>query len=180
MLENMTVLNTTSRIYVYLSLSGLLYEMLGSAKSDLKSWKVLIMDKVTVKVMSHSCKMADITDQGVSLVEDLFQRRQPLPSMDAIYFIQPSKEKAYVFFCSPVPKEFVNHIKSDTSVLPHIGALREMNLEYFPIDSQAFVTDQEIAMDELFGNIENSGRVDACLNLMATRMATVFALLKTC
>ena len=24
------------------------------------------MDKVTVKVMSHSCKMADITDQGVS------------------------------------------------------------------------------------------------------------------
>lgn len=28
--------------------------------------QVLIMDKVTVKVMSHSCKMADITDQGVS------------------------------------------------------------------------------------------------------------------
>lgn len=24
------------------------------------------MDKVTVKVMSHSCKMADITDQEVS------------------------------------------------------------------------------------------------------------------
>lgn len=135
--------------------------------------QVLIMDKVTVKVMSHSCKMADITDQGVSrtlnyiylflfivsfimwnivshflvcgmchskfcsnifhyfviivlsassipsllsfpifsiirclclwwlvvnssftaVVEDLFRRRQPLPSMDAIYFIQPSKEK---------------------------------------------------------------------------------------
>lgn len=28
--------------------------------------QVLIMDKVTVKVMSYSCKMADITDQGVS------------------------------------------------------------------------------------------------------------------
>lgn len=28
--------------------------------------QVLIMDKVTVKVMSHSCKMADITDQEVS------------------------------------------------------------------------------------------------------------------
>lgn len=28
--------------------------------------QVLIMDKVTVKVMSNSCKMADITDQGVS------------------------------------------------------------------------------------------------------------------
>lgn len=78
--------------------------------------------------------------------------------------------RAFVFFSSPVPKEFINHIKGDTSVLPRIGALREvgvfilflkasaiydiyrqsffpsshfafldllqMNLEYFPIDSQ--------------------------------------------
>lgn len=116
---------------------------------------VLIMDKVTTKVMSSSCKMADITDEGISLVEDLYRRRQPLPSLDAIYFIQPSKEnvvmflsdmsgrvplykKAFVFFSSPIPKDLVNHIKSDTSVLPRIGALREMNLEYFPVDSQVF------------------------------------------
>ncbi|KAL0538461.1 hypothetical protein IC582_027482 [Cucumis melo] len=174
----------------------LLYEMLGAANTEnSKPWKVLIMDKVTVKVMSHSCKMADITDQGVSLVEDLFRRRQPLPSMDAIYFIQPSKEnvvmflsdmsgreplykKAFVFFSSPVPKEFVNHIKCDTSVLPRIGALREMNLEYFPIDSQAFFTDQERALEDLFGDIENSRKFDNCLNTMATRIATVFASLK--
>ena len=29
-------------------------------------WQILIMDRVTVKVMSKSCKMADITDQGIS------------------------------------------------------------------------------------------------------------------
>ncbi|KAF9668835.1 hypothetical protein SADUNF_Sadunf14G0044600 [Salix dunnii] len=197
--------------------------MLGSTRTgDSKStWKVLIMDKVTVKVMSHSCKMSDITDQGISLVEDLFRRREPMTSMDAIYFIQPSKEnfllivyvhsycvgfhldalsvssyfafcvvmflsdmsgreplykKAYVFFSSSVPKELVNHIKCDTSVLPRIGALREMNLEYFPIDNQAFVTDHEGALGELYGkNVENSRRFDACLNTMATRIATVFA-----
>ena len=28
--------------------------------------QVLIMDEVTVKVMSYSCKMADITDEGIS------------------------------------------------------------------------------------------------------------------
>ncbi|KAI5564359.1 hypothetical protein BDE02_14G054900 [Populus trichocarpa] len=173
----------------------LLFEMLGSTRTgDSKStWKVLIMDKVTVKVMSHSCKMSDITDQGISLVEDLFRRREPMTSMDAIYFIQPSKEnvvmflsdmsgreplykKAYVFFSSSVPKELVNHIKCDTSVLPRIGALREMNLEYFPIDNQAFITDHEGALGELYGkNVENSRRFDACLNTMATRIATVFA-----
>ncbi|KAF2298210.1 hypothetical protein GH714_018621 [Hevea brasiliensis] len=176
----------------------LLLEMLGSTRTgDSRStWKVLIMDKVTVKVMSHSCKMSDITDQGISLVEELFKRREPLPSMDAIYFIQPSKENivmflsdmsgreplyktAFVFFSSPVPKELVNHIKSDTSVLPRIGAFREMNLEYFPIDSQAFTTDHEGALQELYGaNAENSRKFDACLNVMATRIATVFASLK--
>ncbi|XP_074321521.1 protein transport Sec1a-like [Silene latifolia] len=174
----------------------LLYEMLKSTSADSKAWKVLIMDKVTVKVMSSSCQMADITDQGISLVEDLFRRRQPMPSMDAVYFIQPSKEnlvmfmsdmsgreplykKAFVFFSVPVPKELINHLKSDMSLVPRIGALREMNLEYFPLDSQVFVTDHEMALEELYGETaQNARKFDACLNLMATRIATVFASLK--
>ncbi|KAL6494069.1 Protein transport Sec1a [Orobanche gracilis] len=181
-----------------ISRDRLLYEMLQQSKSgdSRSSWKVLIMDKVTLKVMSNSCKMADITDQGVSLVEDLFRRREPLPSMDAIYFIQPSKEnvvmflsdmsgreplyrKAYVYFSSPVPKDLLTRIKNDTSVLPRIGALREMNLEYFSIDSQGFITDHERALEELFAeNAESSRKFDACLNVMGMRIATVFASLK--
>ncbi|XP_071693023.1 SNARE-interacting protein KEULE-like isoform X2 [Rutidosis leptorrhynchoides] len=60
---------------------------------------VLIMDKVTIKIMSCSCKMADITDEGVSLVEDINKRRQPLPTMDAVYYIQPTREKNMMVFC---------------------------------------------------------------------------------
>ncbi|KAF3440248.1 hypothetical protein FNV43_RR18531 [Rhamnella rubrinervis] len=192
---------TEYKFFRQVSRDRLLYEMLGSTKRVIRNrgrpispitwlrFNVLIMDKVTVKVMSHSCKMADITDQGISLVEDLFRRREPLPSMDVIYFIQPSKEnivmflsdmsgreplykKAYVFFSSPIPKELVNHIKSDTSVLPRIGALREMNMEYFPTDSQAFITEHERALEDLFGDTENSRKFDACLNTMATRIGT--------
>lgn len=175
----------------------LLYEMLRSAKSkDSKSaWKVLIMDKLTVKIMSYSCKMADITEEGVSLVEDIYKRRQPLPSMDAIYFIQPTKEnvvmflsdmagksplyrKAFVFFSSPIAKELVNYIKRDSSVLSRIGALREMNLEYFANDIQCFTTDNERALEELYGDEEGSRKGDLCLNVMANRIATVFASLR--
>ncbi|XP_031493661.1 SNARE-interacting protein KEULE-like isoform X3 [Nymphaea colorata] len=154
------------------------------------------MDKVTVKIISYSCKMADITDAGISLVEDLFKRRQPLPSMEAVYFIQPLKEnivmflsdmsgrcplykKAYVFFSSPVSKDFVSNIKNDTSVLPRIGALREMNLEYFPIDNLGYITDNEWALEVLFGeNLEASRKFDVFLTAMAIRVATVFASMK--
>ncbi|KAJ9147784.1 hypothetical protein P3X46_029905 [Hevea brasiliensis] len=180
-----------------ISRERLLHEMLGSAKSrDSKStWKVLIMDKLTVKIMSYAWKMADITQEGISLVEDIYRRRQPFPSRDAIYFIQPTKEnvvmflsdmsgksplykKAFVFFSSPISRELVAYIKKDTVVLSRIGALREMNLEYFAIDSQGFTTDNERALEELFGDEEDSRKGDACLNVMATRIATVFASLR--
>ncbi|KAL3610028.1 hypothetical protein D5086_001048 [Populus alba] len=180
-----------------ISRERLLHEMLRSAKTgnSKSTWKVLIMDRLTVKIMSYSCKMADITQEGVSLVEDIYKRRQPLPSMDAIYFIQPTKEnvimflsdmsgksplykKAFVFFSSPISRELVSHIKKDSSVLTRIGALREMNLEYFAIDSQGFITDNERALEELFVDEEDSRKGDACLNVMASRIATVFASLR--
>lgn len=172
----------------------LLHEMLGVVKqgNSRSTWKVLIMDRFTVKIMSYACKMADITEAGVSLVEDIYKRRQPLPTMDAIYFIQPTKEnvvmlmsdmagksplykKAFVFFSSPISRELVAHIKKDATVLPRIGALIEMNLEYFAIDIQGFVTDNERALEELFGDDENHRKVEACLHVMATRIATAFA-----
>ncbi|KAF3439985.1 hypothetical protein FNV43_RR18263 [Rhamnella rubrinervis] len=176
---------TEYKFFRQVSRDRLLYEMLGSTKtSDSKSWKVLIMDKVTVKVMSHSCKMADITDQGISLVEDLSEGGNLCRPWIIVMFLsdmsgrEPLYKKAYVFFSSPIPKELVNHIKSDTSVLPRIGALREMNMEYFPTDSQAFITEHERALEDLFGDTENSRKFDACLNTMATRIGTVFASLK--
>uniref|UniRef100_A0A0E0G8D0 SNARE-interacting protein KEULE n=1 Tax=Oryza nivara TaxID=4536 RepID=A0A0E0G8D0_ORYNI len=163
----------------------LLFEMLRSTKKSSKSaWKVLIMDKLTVKIMSFSCKMADVMEE---VVEDLYMRRQPLPLMDAIYFIQPTKENIRIFMSdmsgkiplyknSPVQRELVAQIKKDSNVRARIGALSEMNLEYFAIDSQGFTTDHDKALEELFSeNAEGSLKYNSCLNMMATRIATVFA-----
>lgn len=43
---------------------------------------------------------------------------------------------------------------------------------------QGFITDNERALEELFGDEEDSRKGDACLNVMATRIATVFASLR--
>lgn len=164
-------------------------------KETKSSWKVLIMDKFTVRIMGYACKMAEITDAGISLVEDLFKRREPMPSMDAIYFLQPLKEnvimllsdmsgrcplyrKAYIFFSSPIPKDLVTYIKNDSSVIPRIGALREMNLEFFTIDMQGFVTDHDTALIDLYASEHSSKKFNDTITTMATRIATTFASLK--
>ncbi|KAL1190845.1 Protein transport Sec1b [Cardamine amara subsp. amara] len=175
----------------------LLHEMLrpdknGSSKS---AWKVLVMDKFTVKVMSSVCKMSEITQEGISLVEVITKHRQPMTAMEAIYFIQPTEanvtaflsdmngksplyKKAFVFFSSPISRSLVTLIKKDLRAMKRIGALKEMNLEYISMDAQGFITNNENALEELFSDEESHQRADACLNLVAKRIATVLASLK--
>ncbi|KAF4377593.1 hypothetical protein G4B88_006873 [Cannabis sativa] len=95
---------------------------------------------------------------------------------------EPLYKKAFVFFSSPIPKEYVSRIISkDKPVLySRIGAIREMNLEYIPIDSQGYVTNNERSLEELYGGDDDNETNEkmACLNAIATRIATVFASLR--
>ncbi|GJT16312.1 putative sec1-like protein [Tanacetum coccineum] len=187
--------NKSYRVYVIIDDLGLLYDMIRSAKrpdSKTPNWKVLIMDKVTVRILSHSCKMGDLTNENVSLVETISKRRQPMPNLDAVYYIQPTKENvvmllndmagktplykdAYIFFSSTVSKELVAHIKREPTIKPRIRGMKEINLEYFAIDSQCYITDHGAALEELYGDEEMSRKGDEYLTEMANRIATVFA-----
>jgi len=62
----------------------------------------------------------------------------------------PSLHRAFVFFSTPVSKEMVNHIKCDVSVVPRIGALREVRgfLLYYLLLFKAFMV--SISNDPLF------------------------------
>lgn len=46
------------------------------------------------------------------------------------------------------------------------------------ITLQCFTTDNERALEELYGDEEGSRKGDLCLNVMANRIATVFASLR--
>jgi DNA-directed RNA polymerase subunit beta' len=46
--------------------------------------------------------------------------------------------------------------------------------------NMGFITNNERALEELFGDEENNRKAVACLNVMATRIASVFASLRVC
>nr|CAB3446530.1 unnamed protein product [Digitaria exilis] len=95
-----------------------------------------------VEKQGPGTRMADYGAGGGSVERSRESRQSRIT--DIVMFLSdmsgrsPLYKKAYVFFSSPVHKELVAQIKKDSSVLPRIGALSEMNLEFFAIDSQEF------------------------------------------
>ena len=149
----------------------ILEDMLGQAAArGSGDWRVLVVDAVTVRVVSGCCGMSDLTGAGVSLVENLDVGREPQRHLEAVYFVSPSLasvEKicadfagktpearpyagAHVFFSSPVPPAHLALVKKCRGLVASLASLAELNLEYECKDSRSFVTNQPDALEHFF------------------------------
>jgi syntaxin-binding protein 1 len=52
--------------------------------------KIVILDEWTTRVVDSVCSLHDILDCGAFLVEVITKKRQPYPTMQAVYFISPA------------------------------------------------------------------------------------------
>ncbi|CAB4431521.1 unnamed protein product [Rhizophagus irregularis] len=55
-------------------------------------WKVVVVDEASLKIIESACKMFDILEEKVTLVENLEKPRQAYQSLDAVYIITPTFE----------------------------------------------------------------------------------------
>jgi len=117
--------------------------------------KVLVLDSRSMRVISAACRMYDIMEEGVTLVEKIDVARQPLPSLEAIYFLSPTRESVdalikdfenkkepqyaavHLFFTSRIDDDELARIKQK-HVVTRIKALNELNLDFIAYESQVF------------------------------------------
>lgn len=146
----------------------LLNEMLGSVQDGIANgWKVLILDDLTTRVVSSALRMSDMLECNVSVVEDLYKSREPLPQ-PAVYFIQPTVQSVtalladfgsrplypsvHIFFSSKVvATEVVEKIKKCQPLVERLKTLKELYLDFLTVDSRTVCTDNPYAIVTLMG-----------------------------
>lgn len=124
-------------------------------------WKVLVVDQLGMKIVSACLKMKDILDNGITLIEDLSKARQPLPYLEAIYFVKASKENimsikgdvtksnggydvhykaAHLFFTQMISDDLITDL-AHSDMAPFIQTIKEVNLAFLPVEERVFSLD---------------------------------------
>lgn len=152
--------------------------------------KILVLDHLSTRVISSVCRMYDIMDEGVILVENIAKLRRPFRQYEAIYLVSPTEatidaiisdfdkdaadvlyKKAHIFFTSMCPDALFKKLSSHKSVVRYIGTLEEIFVEFLPFESQTFHLDSPLALHSWYSSQSNS--IDRVQRRIADQIATV-------
>jgi syntaxin-binding protein 1 len=137
----------------------LLNDVFQTASEKHPDWKVLIVDKESMRVISAAVGMYDIMERKITLVESLEKKRAPFPDLGAIYLLTPTKESVdqviydfsqskplygssvFLYFLRRLPDRLLAEIKNCRPLLKRLKALVEINVDFLANEERAFTLD---------------------------------------
>merc|ERR1712223_1310178 len=97
--------------------------------------------------------MHELSVEGITIVETIEKRREPLPAMEAIYLITPNEKSikelmndfqsqhrthyraAHVYFTEACPDKYFDNL-SKAYAAKCIATLKEINMSFLPVEMQ--------------------------------------------
>ncbi|XP_047738795.1 protein ROP [Hyalella azteca] len=181
----------------YLVGQKIMNEVIKSKKSKAtQDWRVLVVDQLAMRMISTASRVSTaalISSEGITIVEDINKRREPLPLLEAVYLIQPTKESisgleqdfitsskamyksAHVYFTETCPEEMFNELCKQP-VSKYIKTLKEINIAFLPYEGQIFSLDSPEAFPQMYSP-PRSGTRGAIMERLAEQIATLCATL---
>ncbi|CAF3871571.1 unnamed protein product [Rotaria sp. Silwood1] len=164
-------------------------------QKERNDWKVLVMDRLATRIISASCKMHDIMSEGITIVEDIMKKREPLGMLEAVYFIQPNEQSinelindfdkvnaivpkykaAHVFFTEACNPDLFTKL-TQSKCAKYIKTLREVNIAFLPYERQVFTLDSPETFSIAYDPSQSHRRA-AHLEVIAEQIATLCATL---
>ncbi|KAF9171456.1 vacuolar sorting protein VPS33/slp1 [Mortierella sp. AD011] len=111
-------------------------------------YKIVVFDAKTNKIVLSACKMFDIMDRNVTLVEMLENNRQAYSSLEAVYLLTPCIESvqrlmddypsdsptgkykaAHIFFSAPLEDRLFDRL-TKSPVSKYTRTLKEINIDF--------------------------------------------------
>ncbi|XP_068098204.1 syntaxin-binding protein 3 [Hyperolius riggenbachi] len=154
-------------------------------------WKILLLDQFTTKLLTSCCKMTDLLQESITVVEDIYKIRQPVPDLKAIYFISPNQKSvdclvndfkpksckykaAYVYFSDACPDNLITKLK--LCAPKTIKKCKEVNISFFPKESQVFLLNIPDAFHMLYSPdkaVDKESAMQAIAQQIVTLCATL-------